>query len=33
MTYTVEKTEKNELKLSMKLTGEEWHNANLKAYD
>lgn len=33
MTYTVEKTEKNELKLTMKLSGEEWHNANLKAYD
>ncbi len=33
MTYTVEKTEKNELKMTMELTNEEWHNANLKAYD
>lgn len=33
MTYTVEKTEKNDLKMTMDLTNEEWHNANLKAYE
>lgn len=33
MNYTVEKTEKNELKMTMQLTKEEWHEANLKAYE
>lgn len=33
MNYTVEKTEKNELKLTMELTKDEWHDANVKAYE
>lgn len=33
MTYTVDKTEKNDLKMTMRLSAEEWHDANLKAYD
>ena len=33
MNYTVEKTQKNEAKITFELTKEEWHNANMQAYN